>query len=831
MRWQYPLSILVMLTCVAGAALNAADPGEGAAEIQKLLDEARAATTRRDADDRLAMAERYLAGQGGLLSALDREFIAADIMQSRGRVELGFLLGPPAPETLRASAERHLIQARDAYARLKGQCEATASQAEQGVDITRPDTVKAYQQAQAYVMKAAYGLAWTEYNLGLVFPPGQADRRAAMRRAVEAFKLLTGSGYRDHPVVSECFLGQALCLYELANYGAASSLLEPIRADNCGIMVYKRVMCLRVQALSARGGFDEAIVAAEAYFSNLDPDARWDHVELRMAVEYLKCLVARKAVPANRSRLDAMKKRLYDYGDPWATETATLLGEKPPPSAARSLATARTLWDAKRYAEIVPEVEKGLGTAPIPAVAADLVFFKVAALWNLERWRDAHLAAFAFLRLYPHDGRLLEVCSRAVLAAIKALDASPRLEQSEFDLFNAYVQQHLPEVPEVQKIAWYRGRQLIAAGRFTEADLVLGTITKGSPAYGHAQYGLAMSAYRQGEKLWAGPQSDSSLAADHLRRGVQAAERFIQLVGTPAETQCAEIIDPMIVVVLAIAERLLELPHPYPANAMALLDRLDAEPILENKGKVHRRVLRLRHLLMHGSDPDRALRLADGILLAQANDPAAAGALDSATDPLETLSASLVARGERQSATEVDTRIVRIYHVLLDDVHRQQTQASGSSKQADDIERITRRETAIRRRLAAVLVRSGQSSLAIAHYEWLAKRVPRAEAADIWRGLALAYEDSQYVDQAVEPWRILSKGLKPDSDGWYEAQYHLIRCHWLAGRQDHARKLAAYFRMQCPNGPPDAWKERMEALFREINAKATESTPYSTGDQ
>jgi hypothetical protein len=88
---------------------------------------------------------------------------------------------------------------------------------------------------------------------------------------------------------------------------------------------------------------------------------------LDIALERLRCLAELADPKANpeyaqgyKAPRDAVKAMIASYGEPWSTEAAKVVGERPPPSAAGLVGAATKLYNEKKYAEALKEAEAGL---------------------------------------------------------------------------------------------------------------------------------------------------------------------------------------------------------------------------------------------------------------------------------------------------------------------------------------------------------------------------------------------------------------------------------------------------------------------------------------
>ncbi len=819
-----PVAILLLALAPAGAAGAAQTAGR----IEKLLAQAEAADNLDHAEKKIDEAESQLkwAGRG-----MDARFLRADVLRTRGRVKIKAWQKHLAGEEKRAAGVKLLKQALDGYDALIQENEGIAKKIE---DTTEgdPETNRKYREALSYRNRAVYAQAWGEYNLAL----GQAfshDRKRFLDRAVLRFSHSTAGvtdaggfeadGSDAKPIIIDCLLGQALCYYEQRSFADAEKYLN-LAADGArkGAAVTKtlpfvvqRITYLRVKIHQDRGEHEKADEVAGKYFDALPGGHRLDALERGIAVERARSLAALadpqrspgKDHRAFRARLEAAARTVNAYGGQWRAEMDRILRKPPGAVLGPAVARARELFNARRYRQAADAADAGLKDAKLkPPARAELRYIRFAAYWNLARWRDAHLAAAAFLRLNPTDPRAAHVCGKAIHAGHRALQASPPLPQADLAQFFDHAEKNFPTHPEVRMIPWYRGSLLLSAGEYARAERALSGVPPGSPAYRLAQYGMAMSAYKQAEALAGAKGRDAAGVEGHLSRAAQAVRRFAAALtaGQQLSPQEREAARKVIEVGQAAAQRMLNLPQPKPDAAGDLIRTIDALSI--KTGQTAAAGLAPRILLsVRKGDVKGALKMIDAAL---ANPGRDAGqlvqSLVAASGLLEQEVPKRIQAGKAAEAAALANKLVDIYRFLFAHVIRSTDKG------------VLAQERAVRRRLAAALQRVGRFGESIDHYEWLGKRLPRNESGDVIRGLGIAYEKTGKYRQAMANWGQLAGGLKTGTPGWCEACYHLIDCQLLSGQRDAARKRLAFFRAQYPNIADAEWKKRFDDLEARI---------------
>lgn len=809
-------SLRVAVACVAGvcAAARGAEPVD--ARISRLLAEAQAGLALKDAEQKIDRAQHLLANLGGSLGGTARDFLRADILRARGRVAAAAWKRDPSRADLRRRARRHLLEAVELYVRLVALCEAELDKLERRLTQADPSQNPTWRRLSGSVSRANYGEAWSLYTLALL-AENETDRRGRLAQALERFAGFTANGYRNHPVVADCFLGQALCQYEHKRYAKVLELLKPAQPKNTPAGTYKRMTYLRIKAGQAYGSHLAAESAAKQYFDALPANHKPDAIELGMAVERARCLAVLADAKRNpeyhglfRRRLDEVAKLIHDQGEPWRSELEEILGDSAGVSPFKCLARARAAFKAKRFAEAARQAEIGLrAAAPRTdrAVLADLRYARAASYLNLGKALDAHRAAAEFIRRHAADRRAADLCQPAVQAGLNALKDTPRLPQGELLRFLTLLERLLPTHPEVRKLPWHRGNLLLQASRFRQAEDALKTVRTDSGVYLLAQYGLAVAAAKQAEVLPAG--ADANAAAALLDRSAEAVGRFVASAGgelSPPERRAA---GALIDVALAVAARNLDLAPPRPAAALALLDSADRLPSPKGAAARRKLALRVRALLLAGKADAAAAHVAKLLVAPRGADKDLPETLAGIAAPLAAEFERLRRQGPADAAASLGRQAVAVYTALLD--------LSADSK--DD--RVRRSEPAVRQRLAETLEQLGRFAEAIPHYQRLVRETPRGKAGRAIRGLAVCLEATGRHDLACEQWAALARGLEKGTEGWYEARYHWLWCLDRQGERARARRMLAYFRLQHPKIAIRRWKDRFQSLAERLGMPHT----------
>ncbi len=808
--------LYIAVAAVAASALTAgarpAAPNPAAKRVTALLNEALSAETTQRADELIVRAQSLIKSNARRLTKNTRGFLEADVEWTRGRVAAVAWQRDNTAADLRRRARMSLSNARDRYVRLVRECEMQLEAVEKRLGSRDPTKDPQWRKLDGFLARANYSEGWVLYNLGLVDPSVAAQARN-FRTAIERFSRFTSGGYRNHPIVADCFLGEALCHYELKDYFRVLETLKPAQADNTPPDKFKRMTYLLIKAGQAYGDYVAAETAAERYFAALPADHKPDTIELGMALERTRCLAALADPEQNpdghalfKGRLDKATKLLYAQGDPWRSEIARILARTSTVSPFSCLVKTRNLFRTKSYDKAAALADQGIRLAradTAPAVLADLRYAKLACRLNLRQYAQAHRAGADFLRHHPRDRRADDVADRALQAGLRALRSDPKLDRAELVKFFDFLAEQLPASAAAASLPWHRADLLIKQGRFAEARKLLAGVQKDAATYLFSQYGLALSAYKQAEKA-----TDPKIRAARLAEAMAAAGRFVQAAPrslTPQQQRAAEAV---VDVAVAACQRQLRGDEPLPERVLALMARLDTLAGVRDRAADGRLALKVHASVLAGKT-DQATALITDLMTRSRSAPAeVAGALIAVLAPLEAQAQRLARAGKTTQADGLVQQVIGIYEYLI-----------SSAQQGG--EGVAGQESALRSRLAETLLGLGRHGQAIPHYQWLVKKTPTARAGRFIRGLAVCLEQSGRPNDAVGHWRVLAKGLKKDSDGWYEARYHHIRCLYNSGQREQGGKLLAYFRLQHPKVKVERWRVKFDQLARDMGLAPT----------
>ncbi len=803
-------------------------------QIEDLLEKAVTATAPAEAEAIVLKAQSHLdSATRPPQDLVTTSYLQAEITRTRGKIHLAAWQQNESDDQLRQRAEETLS---DAYRQYRLALEVLRGQqtARREAGVARPSAQARADQLEEYTLRLQYALAWTEYELGLVATdPHQRHRRFtdSIRRFASHF---TATAYRSEPLLAHCFLGQALCLFELGQYSDALEFLKPAKLANTRIEIYQQMVELRIRSYQIMNDHKGAHQAAWEYLVTRPADRR-DAADWRIALacaRSLNTLAAADPGPAleaqYRASLEILAKEIGSAGEPWRSGLDAILQDAKGNSPFVCLSRARSKFAAKDYAAALAETEQGLAS-PLPAeslqaTVADLRFVRAAALWELGRWLEAHREAAGFLKRYPADPRADRMAKCALQAGINALKADPPMEVAEFVKFvesaavnsattNPSRTASAPATSPAQtvgpEVAWYGGSVLLDRRRYPEAERVFQTVPAHSPFYLHAQYGLALARWKkiEGKTITA---SRPGQTQDPLAPTLAALTRFVQAARQGVQEDDRPVVERVVDLGTRVVMHLIEREKPDLKLAARLLDDIESLPQAKNRDVRLRLALRIEiAILAAGPDPDSLI--VQYVAQKRPTTAELAGLLREVNKSVARRCRDLASRGRKDEATQLADALVNVYRRLLSRI------AAGQSPEA------RQHEAAIHGQLARSLHELGRPTEAVTEYEWLEKNTPAGLSAEDLKAFAAAYGQMGKHDPAIGIWSRLSKSLPPHTEAWYEARYHLIDCYRQAGLPDHARDLLDYFLLQNPEIKVESWRQKFDDLKRVLPKRAERS--------
>lgn len=802
------LSICVLLVLATGQRAPGATIQE---EIENLLSEAQMALKKADADERIDRAQGLLQRQQ-TMDESERHFLGGRIDRERAAICLKFWQKDRQQTAWRDEAYRRLQGLLSRYDGLYSRWDAQAQTMAENLNNRQRKNSPEYRRLNINMGRVRYEMAWTQYYLAIA-SDSSSDRREFLKSAAEKFHDLTSQGYRAHPTVAEAFYGHGLCLYRMGAYDDFNRLISKLDSDkvkrqDIPAHLYKQITLLRIRAGLATSDPFGADRFASEYFGNLGEKEALDDAELEMAIAWAVSVAditaslereqGRPSAPVSFTRACELVRAA---GEPWRSRLARALGGSKLSTGVGHLHKARESFAAKDYETTVAEAEAGLKAPPDVAIAedtrAELHYVRFAALWNLNRWRDAHLAGIEFLRQYAADRRAHEVCSRAVRSGLSALGSDPPITLSQLMENLDFAERQFPAVADVPEARRRAAGVLIGKGRLHDAEAILRTISPDSPAYCVAQYYLAGVLCKQAMDIGV---SGSGRKREWLAESAAALIGFADGAAASVSEEGAPSTMNITSLTAAVATELLRIKPPDPNLAIRLLDAIGGIPqIIDGEGRLL--ALRLEAEIRAG-DVDAAVTLIASLSPEQMAARYVAEACLRIVDALEAWAGDLAGRGENAEAERINLQIARIYESLL---------GQGGQSKEDPV-----RSLGLRLRLADTLVRLGRYGEATEHYTQVMDNCPEHAGTAI-RGLAMAHEHSGKYDMALPWWQTLYARMKTRTPEWLEASYHCILCQLRMGQGRDAGKRMAYFRLESEGMNLGQWASKFEALENECS--------------
>jgi len=757
-------ALLAAAAIIAAGAAYAAE-GPAVEQITARLNAALECDSLDQASARLAEAQASLDRNKLSLSRAARAFLQAEVWRVTGAVTMNLL--PADPAESQAARRTACNQFREALAFY------------QTVQEQQPGAV----DADRFCIAAERSIAWAEYGLACALDDGP-DRTLHLENALRIFRTFTAAGGRD-PVMLDCLLGHARCLRGLSRGRDLIALLEPAIWGDLPPAYAREFARLFMQACREQRNNLKLHQVAQRHLARIPAGRGLDAIDREIAREWARCLaVLLSGCPGSyRPALEEAAEKALGLmaviaeSCPELEQAASADGGG---STTVHLARARRSFAEGTWSEALSHAEAGLKAATQatpPAVLADLRYIRFAAQWNQQNLADSFHAAAEFLANHPADARWVEVCDRAVDAA---LDAKPAVPPAAVKRLLEPVSRRLAGRPE---LPWYRGALLLAANDYPQAEEALGEVSPASPLYRRACYCLARAAWEQNQP---------ALAADALAR-------LADVPGKPADADLSSV-ERAAALAVTVAGALLQGDPPDAAAARDLLAKTAALPAGtrgdSSQTAVRRAVLRVRADLALG-ETSRLISYLAG-MGASKDDKLRAWALAELARDLEAAYQRLNDAGQADATAGLHTSIMFVYTSLLAIALNERNKAQ---------------ELAVRRHIALNLLRAGKYKEALAAYKLLEKDLAPEQPGDLLRGLAICCGKTGCPGEAVRYWQALCTGLPQQTDEWLEARCSLIDCYRTSGQIEHARKVLEYFKLQCPD-LTEKWRTRIEELER-----------------
>jgi hypothetical protein len=825
------LTTLLWLGIYGSLTAHAAESLE--LQIDALALEALNAPTVQAAQEKITEAEQLLKNNQTKIKKITYRFLLTNLDLTNGRIKAAAWQLKKDDEPLRQQARQILTRVLPLQESLKTDTEKTAGELETKLE-EKADQDPWLQQLWAYSTRIEYNIAWTRYSLALVTDQ-ENPKQKLLQKAIEGFQPFTQDSYQNHPVIAECFLGQALCLFEQKKFYDVIRFLDlnTITPDNTPAETYKRISFLRIQSGRQLPSDLNTIWAAEQFFNSLVADDRLDKTELDMALDWARSLTQLAQSPENRKYLHSLLLRLervaslvYPYGDPFSADLAQIIRDLPLDTPYASVVLGRKQFQEKKYPEALQYAQTGirnLTEKESAKLSADLYFLQNTAAWNGQNYLPAYQAARFFLQQHTKDDRADQVLQRGIQAALNSLNSDEAVDLEQFIQFLDFTQLHWPDHPEVKKAPWYRGWVFLETQRYPEARRMLQNVPPDSDVYPQALYGLALASLNQAQNQKKLNTPQTPTLRQHLLDAADSMQRFVKIAPKNPSPQQKELQSGIVEVGAATAQAFLNLSPSDPNIALNLIDTLEKLPDVIKTREPGALLMRFSSPRNHNSEEHKKLERRLALRLQ------AYAELDNIKSLLEVLDILIKFKNHSDFSLHA---LIRAGNTL-ENVAPQPTRSAESKRiiydklvslyqylltQAQQKKHLLITEPIVRRRLAQSLAYSGRRLDAVQQYLWILKHEPSQKTGDVRRSLALVYEELDQFETAIEQWRILAQGLAPDSEPYLEANYRLILAHLNAQNTQQAKKLIALFLLRHPNIEPKPWRLRFQQLDQKLKA-------------
>ncbi|UCF16649.1 MAG: hypothetical protein JSW59_04135, partial [Phycisphaerales bacterium] len=575
--------------------------------------------------------------------------------------------------------------------------------------------------------------------------------------------------------------------------------------------IYKNTTLWRMKAYQELNDHKMAEYFAKQYFDTSPEDAKLDAIELEMAILRVRSLGALiNEDQSYRAQINELSSLIRPYGVQWRARLAEELDRIGIKDPHWYLNQANKELDSRNYEQALGRVETGLKEANgDEELSANLRHIKFVALWRLNHWRQAHLAAGEFLEHHPADDRATEVCSWGIKSGLEALRSDPPIETESLLEFLEYAEENFPKNSEAEKITWYKGYLLFQDGQYSASRKALDTIEPNSPVYCRAQHCMAMTSFKQAQAIIEAGGNEQEEVTKLLADTVRALGRFADSSPKNLPQQELQLTQSAVELTIETSRCLLNLDPPDPNIVLKLFSRMQPFQDKVNQSVDLWLAQRIKADILTGNIKSATKHVESLLEKATTAKP-----LIDTSKLLERMSARLAEKDKIAAAESVDRKLVMVYTALLDNY---------ISNSPD--EQMRANEASARLLLARCYQRLREHRKAIEHYEWYMNNVPKGKSPDVIRSVAIAYEQVNNYDLALPHWRRLFRGLKKRTNEWIEAGYHLINCHIKVGNRDDARKILDYFKILCPYSELGEWSRKFQTVDEELSTTNLSSRP------
>jgi tetratricopeptide (TPR) repeat protein len=689
-----------------------------------------------------------------------------------------------------------------------------------------------WQMPHRLISLSRYWMSWGGYYRSFLYPPDSVQTKKLLDEAVAGFTL-TLFDIAEQTIVAKSLFGRALCFKELENDAGALKDLEAItkhvrQNDPLYIWSLYEQARLRYKAgdhKAALGHLEELESGIEA--KTLTDVLGSEHKRLRekAALEpRAKALLEKIDKETDKSGQGArtlchealgVLKRLSRYDADYATELYRLVEENPvffsdlsyeELGGIGTLAMADDRFKKGEFTEAARRYRR-LWTSSdiyIRNRMDDVLFRSGYAYCRTGRWKEA-LASFDQLYAkFPRSGLVGKaVCLEYVAAAGNYKQASSRTNYARYLESSKKYLKKCPNPRDKDGAHFFIGMDYEKRKKSLEARKEFSAVEEGSPQYWPARYYILKSDVEDLERR---KEAGKNGGADTRRRYgamVSQFDRFHRLPKVEKEKpEIAQILPHMTILQARLFRcgpgqsctevvRALEgFEERFPKNRSLWLTAANLRLECFRDGQMIESAKEEIESILKGVPLDRDLWdfLAEW---GEAYDEEA-GRWDKPGNP------------DRGAAWR-DLSLT-VYTGMADIASKH----AGYEEYLDIIQF----------RMAEILRARGETEKAGRLYRAILTRTPGA--ADALLNLGKIYEDQGNWDQALEMWRIYSKGIEAGSDVWVDVRYRIAKAHSKMGRGSEACEVITMIRVLHPDAGDEALRGRILDLEKVVCGNAAQ---------
>lgn len=787
---------LLFICSAAGGAFAQSE------DINSLLARAKTSKTLSQAQELISRARQTLESQTGI-SQLDRDFFRADINRTAGRIYVTAWQIEPENQQNKISAEKNLLNALSFYEQLHETIEHQVSSYRAKYRRAALAENAKWREIVGQLSRTNYAIAWTSYSLALI-QDNTSRKNHYLDRAIELFGNFTNSGYRANPILADCFLGHAFCLYEKEHYYDASRLLDEyaITPENTDPAIFKQITYLRIKIYKKLGSNIMIETIAAQYFARLPGDSRYDFVELNMAIERVRALSWLAAAPEQvnpyrhsyHRRLEQFSSGLYPYGTSVTSRLAEAMEKAGLVTPLTALRAARQAVTDENFALAAEKATEGLsadGDFTTEQILSDLRYIRTVAYLRLADIEMTFQSAAEFITKHPDDKRAPNVAKVAMQSGIEAAKKNDYIVERFLQVLDTIQSRYNDQEDLMPDVRWYRAATLLHDHSYAEALSALHQVSPGNSFYLDALYGRALANY----KLASLDDFNRPDAREKLRAAAASVSDFAVAV-KKSFVESPKLCDRLAEVALASAKALVRLDPPDTDSAMQIAETIERLSCRASYFDDNILALRLWVSAKVG-DMDRL----DQLLAAL---KARVLSSDTLIDSLYNSARILRDRLDQQDKQDQCEHIVQLYRMARDLT----AQSDNAKLRAQTVK--------AEQLLAGALLDCSRYEEAAARYKLVEASMGENTTADVIEGLAVARQNMSDFTAAAQNWTRLARATKKLTPKWYEANYNEIYCVYRSGQRAQANNMLNMFMARYDFEAAPNWRDKFTELQTEI---------------